>query len=167
MWVLGNDYRNRTPFYGAYPPAYLRRVMALFPDKRRVLHLFSGSLPKGDYTRFDIRRDLEPEVCGDAHRLTKHVGESAFDLILADPPYSAEDAAKYGSMPMVQRKVVVSECARALATGGHLVWLDTVLPMYRKAELTLCGLIGIVRSTNHRFRMVTIFEKVDDAHAAR
>ncbi len=31
-WLLGNDYRNRSSFYGAYPPGFLKRLAALFPD---------------------------------------------------------------------------------------------------------------------------------------
>jgi hypothetical protein len=32
--------------------------------------------------------------------------------------------------------------------------------MFRKKELHMCGVIGMVKSTNHRFRVVTIFERV-------
>lgn len=46
-WMGGNDYRNASPMYGAYPRLYLDGAMSLFPDLAtggRVLHLFSGSL---------------------------------------------------------------------------------------------------------------------------
>jgi hypothetical protein len=43
-WIMGNDYRVASTYYGGYPAGYLRRVKALFPDKRRVLHLFSGKV---------------------------------------------------------------------------------------------------------------------------
>jgi len=43
---------------------------------------------------------------------------------------------------------------------SHLVWLDQVLPMYRKADFEAEAYIGMVKSTNHRFRMVTIFKKL-------
>jgi hypothetical protein len=43
-WIMGNDYRVRSEYYGGYPAGYLRRVRALFPDKRHVLHLFSGKV---------------------------------------------------------------------------------------------------------------------------
>lgn len=156
IWVLGNDYRG-SGYYGAYPPNYVKRVMALFPDAERVLHLFAGSLPKGDYTRFDVQGDVD--VRGDAHCLVQHFEPNSFDLILADPPYSSEDADHYGS-PMVNRNTVLKQCSIVLEPGGFVVWLDQVLPMFRKSELHLCGLIGIVRSTNHRFRVASFFKKV-------
>ncbi|KKM78558.1 hypothetical protein LCGC14_1358800 [marine sediment metagenome] len=155
MWVMGNNYRG-SGYYGAYPPNYLERVMALFPDAEAVLHLFSGSLPQGDYLRFDIQGN--PEVVGDAHRLSSYICQR-FDLVLADPPYSNEDAAHYGN-PLVNRNTVLRECGKVLLPGGFVVWLDQVLPMFRKDTLHLCGLVGIVRSTNHRFRIASIFKRL-------
>jgi len=159
MWILGNNYRG-SGYYGAYPPQYVKRIMSLFPDAQRVLHLFSGSLPPGNYVRFDINPDLG-DVCGDAHRLSEYFAAGSFDLILADPPYSKEDADHYGT-PMVNRNKVVSECAKVLEPGGFLVWLDQVLPMFRKDELHFCGAIGLVRSTNHRFRVVAVFRRCSE-----
>jgi hypothetical protein len=54
QWLLGNNYKSSaknddgTPFYGAYQPEYLKRIMALFPDAPRALHLFAGSLPPSE-----------------------------------------------------------------------------------------------------------------------
>lgn len=146
----------RLPIGGAYPASYLERIMTMFCDRKNVLHLFSGSLPPGDYLRFDM---LQPaEVNGDAHNLSSYFKRKKFDLVLADPPYSGEDAERYGT-PMVNRNKVVKECAKILHPGGYLVWLDCVLPMYRKDEFKYVGTIGLIRSTNHRFRIVSIFKK--------
>src|ERR1039458_9326846 len=128
---MGNDYRVQTGYYGGYPAGYLRRVRALFPDKRRVLHLFSGkvdlaTLP-GDTV--DINADLAPTYVDDAQRLT-HVPLADYDLVLADPPYSVEDAERYQTT-MVKRNTVLSALS-GLSPGAHVVWLDQVLPMYRK-----------------------------------
>lgn len=57
VWLLGNAYKG-SGYYGAYPPSYLRRVAALFPDvaPERWLHLFSGSLdPSVPGVRVDMR----------------------------------------------------------------------------------------------------------------
>ena len=43
-WIMGNDYRVKSGYYGGYPAGYLRRVAALFPDRKRVLHVFSGKV---------------------------------------------------------------------------------------------------------------------------
>jgi hypothetical protein len=49
--------------------------------------------------------------------------------------------------------------AQVIQPGLHLVWLDTVWPMHRKAEWRTVGRITLLRSTNHRLREVSIFER--------
>jgi hypothetical protein len=61
---------------------------------------------------------------------------------------------------MIQRNRVLAECVTVLQLGGFVVWLDQVLPMFRKSTLHLCGAIGVVRSTNHRFRVAAFFRKL-------
>lgn len=168
MWQAGQNYRNKSKIYGAYPPRYLERVHSMFPEKKMLLHLFSGKVERGtwpqahEYT-MDINPDNGADFVGDAHELgsyNKGIALEAFDLVLADPPYSAKDAEQYG-YKMVYRKKVLHECAKVLQPGGHLVWLDTVWPQYTKREFELAGLIGYVRSTNHRVRLVTILRRND------
>jgi hypothetical protein len=158
-WIMGNDYRVKSAYYGGYPAGYLRRIRALFPDKRRVLHLFSGkvdlaALP-GDTV--DINPALAPTYLDDAQTLTR-VPLEHYDLILADPPYSIEDAERYQTT-MIKRNVVLRALQRVSA-GTHVVWLDQVLPMYRKDAFAIDAVIGMVKSTNHRFRVVTIFRRL-------
>jgi hypothetical protein len=158
-WIMGNDYRVQTSYYGGYPAGYLRRIKALFPDKKRVLHLFSGrvdlAILPGDTV--DINMDLEPSYVDDAQTL-KNVPVETYDLILADPPYSVEDAEHYQTT-MVKRNTVLRALQRT-ASGTHIVWLDQVLPMYRKDAFAIDAVIGMVKSTNHRFRVVTIFRRL-------
>jgi hypothetical protein len=158
-WILGNDYRSKAAYYGAYPPNYLRRVRALFPDKRKVLHLFSGKVDLDAFPgdTVDINPDLNPTFVDDAQTLIR-VPLETYDLVLADPPYSVEDAERYQAT-MIKRNVVMRALQR-LRPGAHVVWLDQVLPIYRKAAFALEAMIGVVRSTNHRFRMVTIFRRL-------
>lgn len=156
MWIIGNDYRNKTTFYGAYPHGLLDRFEAMFGNQKDTLHLFSGSLPKGDYIRFDLVQNAD--VVGDAHQLSSYFPENHFDIIYADPPYSSEDANKYGT-PMINRNKVVKECWKVLKPKGLLVWLDCIYPMYSKKEMKLVGTIGVIRSTNHRFRVILIYRK--------
>lgn len=164
-WIMGNDYRVKTGYYGGYPAGYLRRIRSLFPDKRRVLHIFSGrvdleALP-GDTV--DINSSLKPTYVDDAHTLSQ-VPLDQYDLILADPPYSVEDAERYQTT-MVKRNTVLRALQRA-SLGTHIVWLDQVLPMYRKDSFNVEAVIGMVKSTNHRFRVITIFRRADSIAVA-
>ena len=62
-------------------------------------------------------------------------------------------------MKPVRNNDVMREAARVTAPGGNLVWLDQKRPMFRKDQWRLWGAIGLVRSTNHRVRLVSIFER--------
>ena len=160
-WIMGNDYRVRSGYYGGYPAGYLRRVAALFPDRRRVLHVFSGQVDlramPGDTV--DVNAANAPTWVADAHDLSV-VPLAEYDLVLADPPYSVEDAERYRTT-MVKRNVVMRSLAAGLAPGARVVWLDQVLPMYRRDQWAIEAVIGMVKSTNHRFRVTTIFRRLE------
>lgn len=159
IWLIGNNYRNKTIFYGAYPPRFVERVLALFPDIRypdEILHVFSGSLPKGNYSRCDSRQEAE-------FRCSVYdlpiVSAGTWRLIISDPPYSAADAAHYETAP-VDRRRSMAALAEVTSIGGHLCWLDTCWPMHSKKQWVTVGRIMVQRSTNHRVRALTIFERV-------
>jgi hypothetical protein len=158
LWEMGNAYRVKSKYYGGYPPTYLRRVKALFPDKCRALHLFSGKVDleafPGDTV--DINADLKPTFVDNGQALRK-VPLADYDLVLADPPYSVEDSVHYGTT-MVKRNLVMKALSR-LRPGAHVVWLDQVKPMYRKDTFAVEAQIGMSRSTNHRYRQVIIFRR--------
>ena len=152
--ILGNNYKG-SGYYGAYPPGYLKRIMALFPDMapKETLHLFSGSLKGG--LRVDRNIQNGPTVVADATALPF---KPYFRLVVADPPYGSSHARKYG-FPMVNRRLVLSSVASITMPGGHLVWLDVMPPMFKKLDWHWWGALAIVRSTNHQVRLVTILER--------
>jgi hypothetical protein len=158
-WILGNNYQVKSGYYGGYPNTYLRRVRALFPDISRTLHLFSGQVDleafPGDTV--DINPTLNPTFVDDAQTLTGVPLEN-YDLILADPPYSIEDSERYQNS-MIKRNVVMRNLQRC-RPGTYVGVLDQVLWQWRKEAFALQAVIGIVRSTNHRFRVLSIFQRL-------
>ncbi len=158
-WIMGNDYRVKSTYHGGYPATYLRRIRALFPEKTRVLHLFSGRVDLNEFPgdTVDCNPLLKPTYLDDAQTLL-HVPLEQYDLVLADPPYSVEDCEHYGTS-MVKRKRVMRALYR-LSPGTHVVWLDQVLPMYRGNMFSVEATIGMWKSTNHRFRGITIFRRL-------
>lgn len=158
-WIMGNAYGVKSGYYGGYPHGYLKRIKALFPEKKNCLHVFSGRVDQSAWPgdTVDLNQDMEPTFLDDAQSLEK-VPLGNYDIILADPPYSVEDAEHY-QPTMVKRNKVMAALAGCSPTT-HVVWLDQVLPMYRKDQWKIIGIIGMVKSTNHRFRVVTIFERL-------
>ena len=156
-WIMGNNYQVKSGYYGGYPAGYLKRVASLFPDKKRVIHLFSGQVDTrimpGDTV--DVRAELNPTYLDDAQTL-ENVPIESYDLIMADPPYSVEDAEHYGPS-MVNRNKVMQALGVRATSGTHVVWLDQVLPMYRKDQWGIEAVVWLVKSTNHRFRVMVVF----------
>jgi hypothetical protein len=155
LWVMGNNYTTKSSLYGAYPHGYLKRIHTLFPlVPKKTLHLFSGSLAESeDYDKVDFNTGI------DAETMSEVIPNNYYELILSDPPYSIEDCDHYGTV-MIKRNVVFNECYKVMKQGGILIWLDQVLPNYTKIKWEVIGRIGMVKSTNHRFRVITIFRRL-------
>jgi len=160
-WFLGQNYRNATSYYGAYPPMYWKRIQAFIRPTDNVVHLFSGSLAPGNYRRVDMDPAMNPDICCKSEEVDQHVPPNSVDIVFADPPYSKADSdiGYKGNYP--NKKKTIESVHKILKPGGLLVWLDTALPMFRKAEYELAGVITILISTNHRVRLVSIFRKQD------
>lgn len=158
-WEIGNDYRNKTGFYGTFPPRFLDRLMALFPEVGAdVLHAFSGALPAGPYVRLDLHPGRGADVVGNVYDVRALFAGRSFRLIVADPPYTAPDAKRY-QVPMVNKRRAVAALAEVAAPGSFLAWLDTSWPQHRKSQWQTVGRILIQRSTNHRARVLHLFER--------
>lgn len=158
-WFLGQNYKNSTTYYGAYPPMYWKRIQTFIQPTDNVLHLFSGSLPKGSYTRVDMDETLSPDVVCKSEDLHSHLPNNSFDIVFADPPYTKADSQVGYKNNYPNKKQTLHSVHKILKPNGLLFWLDTALPIYRKTEYNLVGVITIIISTNHRVRLVSIFEK--------
>lgn len=165
FWFTGGG--NVSSFYGSYQTEYLERIMTMFDDCRgqtEMVHLFSGSLPASkDYVRVgkDGTGEYKSDYQIDAHELSSHL-PFAPSFIMADPPYSAEDSEHY-KCSMVNRPVIVDQCARVLRPGGWLAWQDQALPTFSNDRLRWVGGIAYIRSTGNRFRLVSFFQKPANA----
>jgi len=166
-WLIGRWYNTTKGgkyYYGAYPPSYLDRIFALFPGykNKMILHLFSGTIRgngKNEIT-LDIKSEVMPNIVANALSIDSLFKYESFDLILADPPYE-DNWKKYGTDKISIRKVI-HKSSKIIKDGGFLVWLDTIIPQWRKEDgWRLKGLIGLGQSTNHRTRVITILQKGD------
>ena len=157
VWMIGNYYKREHGYYGEYPPSYIKRVRSLFPDCNNVLHAFSGAVTDGGVT-VDNNKDLNPDIVAEITDLP--ILDDRFDLVMADPPYSQEDAKKYGQKKLVNKRLALQELARVTKPGGHIVWLDLMVPIYKKTITEMVGNICLYTGTNRRVRMISIFKVV-------
>ena len=156
-WMIGNNYKRKHGYHGEYPPSYIERVKSLFPGGRNCLHVFSGSVDCEEDATFDINPDSGADWVGNAEEIGDILGLSRIQMIMADPPYTTNDAKIYG-YKMPRKNIVMQQLRKIIARDGVLVWLDTRRPMYRKVEWRLSGIIGLDCGTNRIYRGVFIFE---------
>jgi len=159
-WFLGQNYQNATSYYGAYPPMYWKRIQTFIKPEDKVVHLFSGSLKPGKYVRVDMDPDQKPDIVCKSEEVENHIQHNSIDIVFADPPYSKADSDIGYKSNYPNKKKTLHSVYKILKKGGLVFWLDTALPMFRKTEYNLVGTIAILISTNHRIRLVSVFEKI-------
>lgn len=163
VWYCGAFYTST--IYGQYPPTFLKRALSLFPglDESRLLQCPSGTL-KGPGVTVDLVSDLIrcPQVVASAEKLP--FPDDSFDVWLSDPPYSKEDAKKYGTPPFPLRGMM-NEARRVLRPGGYLGLLHFYYPTFRRAEWNMVAMIGVCTGSNRKMRVFCVFQSTKGAES--
>ena len=160
VWYCGTSW-TKVHLHGQYPPTFLKRALALFPDAKDVLHCPSGVVT-GPGRTVDLVRDETrcPQIIARAECLP--FADSSFDLWLADPPYSKDDAAIYGTPPFPIIRMM-KEAHRVVRPGGYLGVLHVYYPSYRRKDWKLCALIAVVTGFMRKTRMLSVFRNLKEA----
>lgn len=157
VWYCGTSFK-KAKYYGQYPPHFLDRLLALFPDKKDFLHLCSGTIKQDITLDLDLENKLNPTIRADAQKIP--FKPNSFDLIDFDPPYSKRDAEVYYKVPYISPVKAMRECLPILRVGGFFCCLDVRYPSYsRKKGWSLIGLIAVVTGFGKVTRMLSIFRK--------
>jgi hypothetical protein len=143
------------------------RILALYPDCKRTLHLFSGTIPPNPRHRtitYDIAPKvlgrIRPTICDDVRNILKHRRQiRPVDLTVADPPYDPGDFERYGQEPFGKPEVI-RNLGVIMRPGTHLAWLDIRIPVFNAKTWKLLGQIGFAVNLNTRVRMLTMLQHV-------
>lgn len=159
VWYTGKGYK-KNDLHGQYPPTFLKRALALWPDipERRILHVCAGTVKHG--VRVDLSPKFSPSVLANAESLP--FVDGSFDLVLYDPPYDVKNAEIYGVAPKPPRWLhVMAEMTRVLTPGGHIGILHWYYPSYsrKKLGIGLVGLFGVCVGFCSATRIFSVFEK--------
>lgn len=124
--------RPKTDRYKGGMPLYcedwlLELAGELMGDEEiKLLNLFCGMNKHG--FRVDINPEVNPDLLADAHEVSAHISER-FNVILADPPYSNEEAKELYGTPPLKYKKWTAEADKLLAPGGlFIVYHKYVMP---------------------------------------
>ena len=128
-------------------------------DDLKVLNIFCGMNQYG--TRVDIKEEVEPDFVLDAHNLTEQFRlEDEFDVILADPPYSNDEAKELYGTPPLKYKTWTDQCMQILEPGKLLiVYHKYVMPNPNPEYFFIKKRVFIGSRTYHVPRVALYFER--------
>jgi len=159
-WVLPRPKLDKYP--GGMPLHCEAWLIALAKDLLgkqdiKLLNVFCGMNQQG--LRVDIKPEVNPDVVCDAHCLHEKISET-FDVILADPPYSNQEAAERYGTPKLCYKTWANECIALLNPGGLLIVYHKVLmPNPNPTLLLVEKRVFIGSRINHPPRVAIYFRK--------
>lgn len=135
----------------------LARKIINKPDAS-ILNLFCGMNKQG--FRVDLNPEVKPDLLCDAHKLTQHLNGQTFDIILADPPYSDEEAKELYGTPKLNYKKWTAEAEKVLNPGGLLiVYHKYVMPNPNPDKFSVVKRVFIGNRTYHLLRAAIYFQK--------
>lgn len=168
--------RSKVKYYGAYPAGFLQRARDLLGvgTEDAVLHVCAGhvlqypfaGLGPNDRT-LDLDPNTHPDFVHDAREpypLRAVPGESEpvlWSAVLADPPYTAEDAAHYavGADVLPSARVILMRSLDAVRIGGKVGVLHYMAPRPPKDRARFVGLYLVFIGFENRCRILSIYER--------
>lgn len=187
IWILA---RPKVDYYGSYPNGLLERARTLLgvTINDPLLHVCGGKArdypnKQRGFGPHDKTLDLDPALnpdfvqpadvrlplyeCGDATCLqcvdgdyTTGIAGHAWPALLADPPYTEEDAAKYapGAAQMPSANAILKQMLLVVRPGGRVGMLHYLLPQPPPGAIFV-ACIGVVVGFNNRMRTFSVFER--------
>ena len=167
-WIL---VRSKVQYYGAYPAGFLHRARQLLGVHTNdpVLHVCSGKVSEYPYAGFgpndktaDINAALDPDFVVDVATsvLPDYAGDDAgtWYAVLADPPYTEDDACKYGDFPLPSARRCLEQSLDVIGEGSRVGILHYVAPR-PPAGVTFVALVTVFVGFENRGRLYSVYEK--------
>jgi hypothetical protein len=130
-------------------------------SKFRLLNLFCGMNTEG--IRVDLNSEVSPDYVYDAHKVSDLFDDNYFDVILADPPYSTEEAKELYNTPPLNYKKWTRECDKILKPQGLLiVYHKFVMPNPNPEKYHVEKRVFIGNRIYHTPRVAIYFRKEVD-----
>lgn len=146
-----------TSVFGMYPTALIAKLMPwLRCERREVLHVCSGGLPRGEGIRVDKRVEARPDIIADGRALPLAAGSVA--AVLLDPPYSEHYARELYGTDYPRPAHLLAEAARVVRDGGRIGFVHYIVPNPPDG----CHHVktfGLSMGFGYPMRAVTVYEK--------
>lgn len=167
VWFLARAKLKRgAKYYGAYLGGFPERARALLGATihEPVLHVCGGCARlypyAGGFGARDKTLDLNPAMKPDFLQDARKPYPRGFKAILADPPYSEQDAQHYtpGAKRYPAPALIVRNAIDALESGRRVGIIHYQLPM-PPASARFVAAVAVLCGFNNRVRIYSVFEK--------
>lgn len=164
-WLLA---RPKVKYFGAYPSGFLSRARELLgvPPEDGILHVCGGKVRDYPFRGMgpnDKTVDIDPALSPDFVRdlLTERLPLGPWPAVLADPPYSEEDAANYrcGAAKFPKLSLVGQRAWEVLAPGRRYGVLHYSFARPPAKDARLVAVVMVLVGWGNRGRVFTVFEK--------
>jgi SAM-dependent methyltransferase len=145
------------PVYGQYPRGLIAKMLPwLRCARHEILHVCSGSLPRGEGIRVDIRPAARPDFIADGRKLPFAAGAHA--AVMIDPPYSEGYAKSLYGVKYARPAHLLREAARVVRPGGRIAIVHYITPKPVKGTRFVKA-FGLSTGFDMPMRAVTIYER--------
>lgn len=145
------------PVFGQYPRAFLDHVAPLMNcSRRRIVHVCSGCLPKGEGIRVDMRPAARPDILADGRALPFRDG--SVDAVLIDPPYTREYARDLYGVEYPVPAQLLREAARVVRPQGRIGFVHFMIPN-TPPGCRMVKVLALATGCGYALRAVTIYER--------
>lgn len=157
LYEDASDELAPAPVYGQYPRGLIAKLLPwLRCARHQILHVCSGSLPRGEGIRVDIRPEAQPDFLADGRHLPFADGEH--HAVMLDPPYSAGYARSLYGVDYPRPSHLLREAARVTRPGGRIAIVHYITPK-PVAGTRLIKAFGLSTGFDMPMRAVTIYER--------
>ena len=168
LWLLTRcKYKGGEKRYGGYLGGFPERARALLgvTINQPVLHVCGGLARlypyRGGFGDNDKTLDLDPNVKPDFLQCALKPLPEGFSAMLADPPYSEEDAEHYlpGAHGYPSPHKLMAAMVKAIPVGHRVGMIHYAIPRCPpNAKFIAC--VGVTCGFGNRIRVFTVFERL-------
>lgn len=144
--------------YGQYPRGFIKKMLPwLRCERHEILHVCSGSLPRGEGIRVDVRPDAHPDILADGRSMPM-IATGSIAAVMLDPPYSEGYAKSLYGIEYPRPAHLLREAARVVRPGGRIAIVHYITPK-PVVGTRFVKAFGLSTGFDMPMRAVTIFER--------